>query len=126
MNLDELLSYNPHKKTGTKRERGEKEGTQIPTAKSKKIRLKDGAVRIAGEEQQQVAPEMQLLPEQPGAGVAGVVGQNGVSDAEKLRLLQSLEDEEDSAGAYLIGIYTINCDLCFWNALIKLINYSYV
>lgn len=107
MNLDELLSYNPQKTTGTKRERGEERGEQRPPTKAPRPRLKDGAVGAASvaqqqQQQQQVAPTLtQLLPEQQGPGVAVAVGMNGVSDEEKLRLLQSMDDEDDSAGMYV-------------------------
>lgn len=99
MNLDELLSYNPHKKTGTKRGREEEKGVNNLPSKAPRPRLKGGAVGSVGHQQQVVPPSVQQTSElQP--GVAAGTGLNGVSDEEKLRLLQSMEDEDDSTGRY--------------------------
>ena len=101
MNLDELLSYNPHKKAGTKRHREEEKGEQNPP-KAPRSRLKDGIIGAASVAQQQhdALSVAQLIPEQQISGVGGAVGMNGVSDEEKLRLLQSMDDEDDSTGTY--------------------------
>jgi len=93
MNLDELLAYNPQKKGAIKRAREEE---QLPSIKAPRQRLKDGAV---GPSQQPQAPVMPSLlhqaketPSLPGEGAGGF---NGVSDEEKLRLLQEMDDEDE-------------------------------
>lgn len=92
MNLDELLAYNPQKRAGNKRAREE---DLQPSVKSRRQRLKEGAVgpsqRPAAAIPSPLQPTETSMPQAESAS-----GLNGVSDEEKLRLLQEMGDEEDS------------------------------
>lgn len=100
MNLDELLAYNPQKRAGTKRTRGDQNREQPPAVKAPRQRLKDGAVGPSQQQQSAIPSPLQLTAEAPAPPPESTGGINGVSDEEKLRLLQEMDDEDDSDSRY--------------------------
>lgn len=93
MDLDELLSYKPHKKGGEKRPLEEGQGERAPPSKAPKQKL--SSERISR------APDRGLpnpLAAPPLAQDSAELDMNGISDEEKLKLLLSMEDEEEDMG----------------------------
>ena len=96
MNLDELLAYNPQKKGGTKRAREEENREQLSSIKAPRQRLKDGAVGPSQQPQVPAMPSLLHPPKEDSARQVDVAGGfNGVSDEDKLRLLQEMDDDDD-------------------------------
>lgn len=85
-----MLSYKPTKRAGEKRPH--EEGREFP---SKTPRHKLEGDRISRVDKTLPNPLLPLIP-QDTTGKA--VDLNGISDEEKLRLLQSMDDEEDEMG----------------------------
>lgn len=96
MDLNELLSYKPNKRTGEKRPLEEGNEEHAP---SKRPRPKLGGDRIISKAPpvsgEKALPNL-LLPTLPQVGTGGNL--NGISDEEKLKLLQSMDDDEDESG----------------------------
>ena len=104
MNLDELLSFKPQKKR-TLAEEDVREDEKAPSSKRRGILAGNGSVsrgnsRVATAVDHDGPPLPLLgLGGGGGGGASSGTGQmgelNGVSEEEKLRILQSLEDDED-------------------------------
>lgn len=108
MNLDELLSFKPQKKR-TLAEEDVKEDEKAPSSKRRGILAGNGSVSrgnnrvsTAVDHDGPPLPLLGLGGGGGGGGASGGTGQmgelNGVSEEEKLRILQSLEDDEDDTG----------------------------
>ena len=101
MNLDELLTFKPQKKRSLA-EDDVREDEKAPSSKRRGILAGNGSVsRNSGGVNRSADRDAPLLPLAGlgGGGGGGTGGElNGVSEEEKLRILQSLEDDEDDTG----------------------------
>ena len=92
MDLDELLSYKPHKKGVEKRILDEDREDSSPLAKTPKHKLVDGISKASLRERPLPNPFDTTSQH------SAALDLNGTSDEEKLRLLQSIEDSEEDQG----------------------------
>ena len=102
MNLDELLSFKPQKKRSLA-EDDVREDEKAPSSKRRGILAGNGSVSRSSSGMSRGAADhdgpLPLVGLGGGAsGGAGIGELNGVSEEEKLRILQSLEDDEDDTG----------------------------
>ena len=93
MDLNEILSYKPYKKAGSKRPLGEDREEKTSSVKAPRLKLGATVSKPSGGE----IPNPLAPVSRDGVGV----DLNGISDEEKLRLLQSIGDEEDDQGISL-------------------------
>ena len=83
MDLNELLSYKPSKRAGEKR--ALEHGEQAPASKGPRTKL-EGAENLSSSSN-------------PPLTTSSLdISANGISHEEKLRLLQSLDDDEEDVG----------------------------
>ena len=102
MNLDELLAFKPQKKRSLA-EDDVREDEKAPSSKRRGILAGNGSVSRNSSAMNRGADHDGPLPlvGLGGGGASGGTGigeLNGVSEEEKLRILQSLEDDEDDTG----------------------------
>ncbi len=97
MDLDELLSYKPNKKTGDKRPLEEDKESKLPLSKAARLKLGDGIMKGSKYGDGRHTPLASLAQ---GPGNVNRQDLNGISDEEKLRLLNSLDDKDDDPGMY--------------------------
>ena len=105
MNLDELLAFKPQKKRSLA-EDDVREDEKAPSSKRRGILAGNGSVSRNSSAMSRGADHDGPLPlvglvGGGGGGASGGTGigeLNGVSEEEKLRILQSLEDDEDDTG----------------------------
>ena len=102
MNLDELLAFKPQKKRSLA-EDDVREDEKPPSSKRRGILAGNGTVSHSssgmnrGADRDGPIPLVGLSGGASGGGM-GMEELNGVSEEEKLRILQSLEDDEDDTG----------------------------
>lgn len=96
MNLDELLAFKPQKKRSLA-EDDSREDEKPPSSKRRGILSGNGSV--SRNSKNQTADLQMHLVGLDSEGTGGGIGEsNGVSEEEKLRILQTLEDDEDDTG----------------------------
>ena len=93
MDLNELLSYKPQRKGGEKRSLEEGYSDVAPPPKAPKQKL-------SSEKLSRTMPNPLAPPPVRGSS-ATEEDVNGISDEEKLKLLLSMEDEEEDVGEQL-------------------------
>ena len=91
MNLDELLAFKPQKK----RSLVEDDDGKPPSSKRRGILADDGSVSHSSKGGDGPPLSVGLGSGAVGGGGAGVRKLNGVSEEEKLRILQSLDDDDE-------------------------------
>lgn len=91
MDLNELLSYKPHRKGGEKRPLEEGQGDRAPPSKAPRQKLTSEKLS---------RPPDRVLPNlaAPLAQDSAELDMNGISDEEKLKLLLSMEDKDEDQG----------------------------
>lgn len=103
MDLNELLSYKPTKRAGEKRPREGSRGNVAPSSKTVRSqaggnnRIPAANVIPAAADLQSQAPSIQ-----DNSSVA-TLDLNGISYEEKLRLLQTIDVEEEDLGQWMGG-----------------------
>ena len=96
MDLDELLSYKPTKRSGEKRQReGGGENVPPPAKAARSVGSRGvGAPAVLPA----VAEVVQPSVAQDSSSSVAALDLNGISYEEKLRILQTVDEEEEDAG----------------------------